>query len=109
MEEFEREVLIKLKRLTEQCELSWYFAGEANKMCVAFYREARLKLFPTRLEINDREGDTAVVDVLVSDTLEPDFQALLRAARRSAGRYPTGEIKVVNKNRIDIFKKLLQD
>src|SRR5438128_6087765 len=109
MEELERELLIKLKRLTEQGELSWYFAGDANKICVAFYREARLKLFPTKLEIKDSEGDTAVLDVLVSDNLDTELKDLLQAARKSAGRYPTGEIKAVNRNRIDIYKRLLQD
>ena len=109
MEELERELLLKLKRLTERGELSWYFAGDANRHCVAFYREARLKLFPTKLEINDSEGDTAVLDVLVSDMVEVEFKELLQAARKSAGRYPTGELEVVNRNRVDIYKRLLQD
>jgi hypothetical protein len=109
MEELELALLNKLKGLTDSGDLSWYFTGETSKVCVAFYRDARLKLYATKLEISDRDGDTAVLDLLVSDILEIEFKALLQSARKSAGHYPTGELKAVNKNQTEIYRRLLQD
>src|SRR5207249_10279903 len=109
MEEFEQALLKKLLILTERGELLWHFAGEAHKICISFYRDTRLRLFPTKLEINDRDGDTVVVDALTSSALDAEFEQLLHAARRSAGNYPTGESKAISKNKIELYKKLLQD
>ena len=109
MEDYERALLMKLKKMTDKGELAWQFAGEAQKSCIALYRDARLKLSSTKLEIKDRDGDTVVLDALTSDVLDAEFENLLHAARKSAGNYPTGEIQAVNKNSIDLFKRLLQD
>ena len=109
MEEIEQTLLQRLKSITLEGRLTWHFAGETNKICVTVYRDTRLKLFQKKLELTDVDGDTVAVDALISEELEAAFEQLVQAARKSAGQYPTCEIKAATKNALDLYKRLLQD
>ncbi|MEW6730701.1 MAG: hypothetical protein AB1489_05135 [Acidobacteriota bacterium] len=109
LDEIERALLLKLKKLTQRGELFWHFAGDTNKICVAFYRDTRLKLFSKKLEFTDHDGDTIVLDALISEGLTNEFEQLVQTARKSAGQYPTCEIKAATKNALDLYYRLLQD
>ena len=105
----ERSLVIKLKGLTQIRRLPWHFEGDTKKVCVAFYRDTRLKLFPKKMEMVDHNGDTAILDALGSEALEHDFDALVHVARKAAGDHPTCEVKAINSNTIELYRKLLQD
>lgn len=109
MEELERELLKKLIDLTQQGRLAWHFEGDAKKICVALYRDTQLKLFAKKLELADHNGDAAIIDAFVSDSLTNDLESLVHVARKAAGHYPTCEIKAVVGNSFELYNRLLQD
>jgi hypothetical protein len=59
--------------------------------------------------MTDHNGEVTELDVLIIDELESEFDQLVQVARKSAGEYPTCEIKAFSKNAVDLYNKLLQD